>query len=435
MRVSLSVLCMAVLYISLSPPALAQPVETDGLTLDQAVTLALQSNPLLAAGEHAVSAAEARVDQAGLFPNPEIDLESENFGGSGPFSNFGLAENTATITQPFVTGSKLKRRRAGAESERLLAGRDLESVRLDVIAGTTAAFYRVLVDQRRKALGNELLGLAESFAQTVQLRVEAGKVSPVEGTRAKIEVAQARARLVRAARELEAARARLAAMWGSGAPAFGPAVGTIPAPTLPPSLEQLKSYLLETPEIVRLDDLLEFQRRAVRIEQSLGKPDIRVSVGRRRFTDLGESAWVAGVSVPLPIFDRNQGSIRAAKFELQRTQRVVESVQITLDAQLADTFQRLHAAAQETIIVDREVVPSANAAFAAVETGYREGKFGFLDVLDAQRALFDARSLSLDNHEEYFLSRTELERLIGRSLGTGIDTAARGRYPAQGESR
>jgi cobalt-zinc-cadmium efflux system outer membrane protein len=422
----------------LEPPqsAATHPAWPQGdLTLDRAVALALQLNPSLAAGENAVLAAEARVNQAGLLPNPEFDLETENFGGSGALSGFDAAENTATISQPILLGGKRKKRRAGAESERVLVGRDFEAFRLDVIAGTTAAFYRVLVAQQREALGKELLSLAESFAQTVQLRVDAGKVSPVEATRAKIEVARARAQLARAVRELEAARARLAATWGSRTPTFGQAVGELPPPTMSPPLEQLRSSLTETPEITRLQDQIQLQQRVLEFEKSLRIPDLNVSVGRRRFREIDQSAWVAAVAVPIPIFDRNQGARRAAKFELQRAQRNAEAVRIALDAELTAAFQRLDAAVQDVTIANQEIVPSANSAFAAVERGYREGKFGFLDVLDAQRALFDARSLSVDNHEEYLLARTELERLVGSTLSTQTDAAPGNRYSAQGDAR
>jgi cobalt-zinc-cadmium efflux system outer membrane protein len=440
MRISLSLFCTTVFLTFLLPWTLAQRSETLGelrpladLSLDHAIALALQSNPSLASREQAAFAAEARVSQAGLLPNPEFEFEAENFGGSGALSGFDSAENTATISQPILLGGKRKHRRAGAESEWALAGRDLEAVRLDVIAGTTAAFYQVLIAQQREALSTELLGLAESFAHTVQVRVDAGKVSPVEGTRAKIEVAKARARLARAVRGLEAARALLAATWGSRKLTFDRVVGEMPAPIPPPSLQQLRSYLMETPEITRLEEEVQRQQRAFDLEKSLRLPDLRVGIGRRQFEETGQSAWVAAVSLPIPIFDRNQGARKAAKFDLERSRRDAEAVQVAIDAELAAAFQRLDAAAQDATIVNQEIVPSANSAFVAVETGYREGKFGFLDVLDAQRAFFDARSLSLDSHEEYLLSRTELERLVGRTLGTRTDAALKDRYPAQGE--
>ena len=405
------------------------------ITLDQAITGALEMSPSLAAEMYAVAAAEARVTQAGLLANPELELETENFLGGGDLHGFNAAESTAVISQPILLGGKRGRRQAVAESEHVLAGRDLEAARLDVIAGTTSAFYRVLAAQQRQTLADELLGLAERFAHTVQARVDAGKVSPVEATRASIEVAQARVRLARAKRELEAVRVLLAATWGSSRATFDHAAGALPEPTPPPTLRQLRSLLMEAPEIERLENQIERQQRVLELERSFRIPDLTVSVGPRRFEGTGQSAWVAGLALALPIFDRNQGSRRAAEFELERTRRDTEAVRVALKAKLAATIERLHAAALEASTMGREVVPAANAAFAATEIGYSEGKFGFLDVLDAQRALFEARSLLVDSREEYALTSTELERLISRPFAPQADAASSGHDPSQGERR
>jgi len=431
----------AVLLILAASPMLVEPSgpgdsdpsrasadkNTEGrVSLEQAVSRALANSPSLAAGTSAVSAADARVTQAGLLPNPELELESENFGGSGDLDGFNAAESTAVISQPFLLGGKRRQRRAVAESERSLAGRELEATRLDVTAGTTSAFYRVLAAQDREALADELLGLAERFAGTVQKRVDAGKVSPVEATRAGIEVSRARVELARAARELEAARALLAASWGSSTADFDRAIGQLPMPSDPPALRRLRQLLATTPEANTLDDLVERQRHVLELERSFRIPDLTVSVGPRRFEENGQSAWVAGISVPIPVFDRNQGSRRAAEFDLERTRRDAEAVRVSLEAELVSAYERLQAVALETNAMNHEIVPAAETAFTSTETGYREGKLGFLEVLDAQRALFEARMLLLDSREEYAIARTELERLIGRPLSPAITGTSQG---------
>jgi cobalt-zinc-cadmium efflux system outer membrane protein len=301
-----------------------------------------------------------------------------------------------------------------AESEHVLAGRDRDALRLDVITGTTSAFYRVLAAQQHVSLAQELLGLAERFAATVQARVDAGKVSPVGATRAAIEVAQARVRLARAKRELLAGRALLVSTWGSPTAAFDEVLGELPEPTPPPTLQQLRPLLMEAPEIVRLDEQIERVRRNLELERSFRIPNLTVSVGPRRFEDTGQSAWVAGLSLPIPIFDRNQGSRMAAEFELERTRRDAEAVRVAIETKIAAALERIHAAAMAAVTMDRDVVPAATEVLAATEKGYREGKFGLLEVLDAQRALFDARSIFLDSREEYAMTLTELERLVGR---------------------
>jgi len=412
-----------------TPEGAAQEQIPGDLTLEHAITLAIQRSPSLAAGSYAVSAAEARITQAGLYPNPELELEAENIGGTGDLSGFNAAESTAVISQPILLGGKRGHRRAVAESEHVLAARDREVLRLDVIFNTTSAFYRVLAAQQHVALARELLGLAERFAATVQARVDAGKVSPVGATRAGIEVAQARVRLARAKRELIAGRALLAAGWGSSTAAFAEVLGELPEPTPPPTLQQLRPLLMEAPEIVRLDERIERERRVLELERSFRIPDLTVSVGPRRFEETGHSAWVAGLSLPIPIFDRNQGSRLAAEFELERTRRDADAVRVAIEAEIAAAIERIHAAALGATTMSRDVVPAATEVFAATEMGYREGKFGLLEVLDAQRALFDARSLLLDSREEYAMTLTELERLVG------LDVASDVHGPIQGGQR
>lgn len=413
MRILSEILLIATAIVLSASVVPAAPLAEGEITLDQAVEAALRLSPSLGAAKYSVSAAEARTTQAGLLPNPEFSLETENFGGGGELDGFDAAETTVVISQEFLLGGKRRRSRAVAESDQILAGRNLEAARLHVVSRTTSAYYRVLAAQEREALAEELLALADRFTKTVRARVDAGKVSPVEGTRADIEVAQARVRRTRAVRDLKTAKVRLAAAWGSGAPFFDRAVGQLPDPTPPPSLEKLRSHLSQTPEIVRLEEMIQRQQNVLDVENAFRIPDLTVSLGPRRFSETGRSAWVAGISFPVPIFDRNQGSREAAEFEFEQVRRDAEAARVDIEAELAAGLERLHAAEQETEIMKNQVVPAAEAAFAATELGYAEGKFGFLDVLDAQRALFDSRSLLLESREEYALTLAELERLVG----------------------
>ena len=404
------------------------------LTLDEAVARALATNPVVEGAAHGVSAAEARAHQAGLWPNPELEVEVENFGGDGSQHGFESAETTVLVSQPLPLGGKPGRRRAVADSDHRLARRDLESMRLDVVAQATAAFSVVLAAQQREDLAVKLLEVADDFARIVQARVDAGKVSPVELTRAQIEVAQGKVRRARAARELAATRTRLAATWGSTIADFKYAVGNLPYPHSPPPLEDLRSLLAETPDIQRLEDSIERRRRVVGLEKSLRFPDLAIGVGPRRFEETGHSAWVAGVGVAIPIFDRNQGARKAAEFDLERERRDADAVRVAMSAELAVVCERLNAAAEAARTADGEIVPSAMSALAAVETGYREGKFGFIDVIAAQRALFEASTLLLDSLEEYALARADLERLVGRRLEPGWVTAT-GTNGTNGDAR
>ncbi len=395
---------------------IGQPTAEGGLSLAEALILAAGHNPGLAAAGYRVEAADARVVQAGRWANPELGFEVENFGGGDELRGFESAETTLVISQSLRLGGKIKRGREVAESDFTIAGRARESVALDLRARTTAAFYSVLTSQERLGLSREILELAQSFADTVDARVEAGKVSPVESTRAMMEVAAVRVEMIRATRSLEVARIRLSSMWGASAADFSRAVGELPRPVERPVWTELLHLVNATPDIRSLGDQIQRSERVVALEKAFRIPDLTVAAGPRRFSENGDSAWVAGVSLPLPIFDSNKGARRAAEFELERSRRDVQAARVEIETDLASVVQRLDAAVEVAAVLESEVVPAAASALAAVEIGYTEGKFGFLDVIDAQRTLFRARSIHLDSVAEYSLARVDLERLIGQSL-------------------
>ncbi len=429
----LALLIQATFCLSLGAQTVSpQPGDHDlqirgDVTLEQAVAMALRLSPMITAHEYGVSAAQARLDQAGLYPNPEFNLEVENFGGRGDLESFDISETTFGLDQPILLGGKIRSRKRVASSEYALAANDLDAARLDVVATTTIAFNNVLLHQEKVRLTDELLVLTQSFAETVRARVEAGKVSPVDEIRARAAVASARVEVAKATRQLAAARVRLAATWGSTDSDFDQAVGEIPTPTTLPAHSTLMAMLSGTPEVVRLEEETQLGESIVILEESRGVPDLRLFAGPRKFNELGEWAWVGGVSIPLPVFDRNQGARRAAEFDLERTRSEVEAQRIALESTLSQRLEILRAVGGEVRSYEKEIVPASTEAFEAISIGFREGKFGFLEVLDAQRTLSEARLLYLYSLGRYATAYTRLERSIGgtisREHGGEVDPA------------
>ena len=218
-----------------SPPEEDQSVTTsipgptdklpDEITLKQALSLALMHNPELAASTWDVRSGEARLIQAGLFPNPELDVEVENFGGSRKeeapdgssesIKRFDAAETTVALSQLIETAGKRSKRKQVATSDHNLLGWDFETKRLDTITEVTNAFIDLLGLQERMVLTDNLVDLSQDVFNTVSERVKAGKVSPVEETRAQVALSTIQIEQERVKRELEAGRKRLAATWGS----------------------------------------------------------------------------------------------------------------------------------------------------------------------------------------------------------------------------
>jgi cobalt-zinc-cadmium efflux system outer membrane protein len=392
-----------------------RPPEPGGdIALRDALSLALQYNPELAAFSIEVRVAEARTLQAGLRPNPEVNIEMENFAGSGTLRSYDSAETTIQIGQLIELGGKRQKRARVASLERELTEWDYEAKRADVLTETSKSFVDVLAAQERVALAQELLRLAEQTFDTVSARVKAGKVSPLEETKAGVALSNSRIEHARAQRSLEAARKKLVAAWGSGVPAFERAVGPLDQLSPIPPEDRLAGEIRGSPDVARWATEQEQRRAASALQDAIRIPDLTLAAGVRRFRESGDSAFVAGASIPLPLFNRNQGGILESRRRLAKADRESAAAETRVRAALAETYQALSTAVSEIDALKTTVIPGAQNAFEAASEGYRQGKFGYLDVLDAQRTLFEARGQYVSALATYHKAVADLERAIGK---------------------
>ncbi|MFQ5780734.1 MAG: TolC family protein [Nitrospiria bacterium] len=392
------------------------PEEPSGsITLQDALALALMKNPELAVFSWEVRGREAATLQAGLFPNPDFSTEIEDVGGSA-FSGTDQAETTISLGQLIELGGKRLKRRKVASLTLDLAGWDYETKRIDVFSQVTHAFIGVLGAQQNRALSEEMVRLAKQVAETVSGRVQAGKVSPVEEIKANVALSSAQIAMGRAKRELEASQKQLAATWGSTTPRFESVKGDLGTASSIPSFDQLIRHLSQNPELARWGTEISQRRAVIDLERSRMIPDVTLSGGYRRFNETDNSTFVAGLSIPLPILNQNQGAIQEARHRLSKAKEARRAAEVRLTAELAEAYRALSTANAEVQGLERDVLPGAERAFNAVNEGYRLGKFGLLDVLDAQRTLFGARAQHLEALIDYHQAVAGVERLIGERL-------------------
>ena len=395
-------------------PEIAEP--NGVITLRQALALALMHNPELRAFSWEVRASEARALQASLLPNPEIEMEAEEVGGTGERSGFDGAETTIQLGQLIELAGKPSKRKRVAALESKLAGWDYEAKRLDVLTEVAHAFVEVLAAQERVTLAEELVQLSEQILNTVTQRVEAGKDSPVEKTKAQVALASARIVQKQAHQRLASAHKQLAATWGSISPVFKGATGQLDVTSPIPSETELRHLLAQNPDLARWAVEMQRRRAALELEKAKVFPDITLSGGMQRFNETDDNAVVFGLSIPVPLFDRNQGRILEAKYNLAKTRRQRRAVEANLYATLADAYQALSSAFIEVTGLKNEVLPGAQSAFDATRRGYRGGKFDYLMVLDAQRTFFYARARYIESLAAYHGARADVERLIGCAI-------------------
>ena len=400
------------------PRPFANP--TGQLTLRDALALALLQSPRLAAYAWEVRARESRILQAGRFPNPTLSADVADVGGpaspAGP-DNPVQPQATIQMSQLVELGGKRAARQALARVDRDLAEWDYEMARIDVFTSVTRTFIEVLASQQAVVLAGQTLQLVEQTQETVRARVTAGVVSPIEQTKAEVALASARIEAERAHRSLEADRRRLAASWGAGEPAFESAGGDLAVlPPVPP-FETLAARLSESPDLARWAAEISQREATFALARSQRVPDVRLSAGYRRYTKIDSNAFVVGGSIPLPFFDRNPGGIREAADRIRRAQEERRASQLRVTASLAEAYRALATAQDEAAAIGSRVLPGAQSAFDAISEGYRLGKFGYLDVLDAQRTLVSARAQYQRALSEFHKAAADVERLTGTPLG------------------
>ncbi len=393
---------------------LIQP--TGSITLSQALSLALMKNPELAAFSWEVRAEEAKTLQAGLFPNPKLEIETENLGGSGDLQGFDSTESTIQLSQLIELGGKRSKRERVTALSRDLAWWDYETKRLDVLTNVTKAFIDVLAAQERLSLNKELMRLAELVLDTVSERVKAGKVSPVEKTKAGVALSMTRIKWQRAKREMESTLKRLASSWGSSSPVFKEVEGTLDNIPSIQSFEQLVGYISKNPDIARWAAEMEKRRATVAFEDSKKIPNLTLSGGIRHFNNTSDNAFVLGASVPIPLFNHNQGSSMEARHKLAKAKKEKNASELRVRTSLVVAYQTLSTAHGEALKLRNDILPGAGKAFDAVKEGFRFGKFSFLNVLDSQRTLFEAKSQYIEALTAFHKAVADMERLTGKGV-------------------
>lgn len=474
------------LSLTVSAEEAPAPVDEGPLTLGAAIAAALEHSPQLALYPWDLRIADARTVQAGLRPNPELSVEVENIqlgGGAssattrsigigpegliggvertseGGASTLGEAEITLSLAQTFELGGKRAARIAAAEKDREVASWDYEVARAEVAGEVVLRFAEVLAAQARRDQQAELVKLSEQFEAKAGGMVEAGSVSPLEARRATAETERARIEQQESQRTLEGARVQLAGLWGASEPRFTEAVGDIAItealPELPTMLEGRKSHpMLKRwgAELARRDALLLMERKArvpdltVRLgyrgssldapaSRSLSVSNDGIASSRTRGAgDDWENSLVLEASIPLPIFHRNQGAIKEAELMVGRLSEEQRAWEKSMDTALTAQHGVATSALEKIEALTARVLPELEATFALTREGYERGKFDFLRVLDAQRAVMEVRSELLDAQVDYHLARATMEQLTGAALPVANASLSGSTPEAQQES-
>lgn len=379
------------------------------LSLADAQALARAHNPELAHTRLELQALQAAEQQAGTRPNPELGVLVED-------TRAATRTSTVQLSQPLELGDKRAARQAAAALARQQAAVALAGREAELDAHVAAAFHELLGAQAQLQQAEATLAVARRVAAAAQQRLDAGKVAPLEPARAQVAEAGARADVAQAQSALQLARGRLAALWAQGPQALSPAEGSATALPAAPDEQRLAEWLPDAPalQLARLDVA---RRQALTDgERARRVPDVTLTVGARRDAELGRTQAVIGLSMPLPLNDRNTGGLLEALRREDQAREALTAATLRLQLDVAEASARLQLSRTQARLLRDEALPTAQTAYDTALKGYELGKFAFLDVLDAQRTLAQLRRELLQHGTDAHRAAAELHRLLGRAL-------------------
>lgn len=392
-------------------PAVASEtiVAPSGVGLQDAIKKALTASPRLKSADATVAGAAGNRSQASAWANPEVSVEAENIGGSGPYSGVRSAEMTAGVSQLIEIGGKRSARIDVADREQEAATIQRRIAEADLVLDVTKAYANAVAAQEEVALYQNQVNLAEDVLSVVGQRVSAAAEPVIQQSKAKVAFASSKIALEKAQRNESAAGRTLALLIGE--PAKVRANSTDFYQVSEPAQSDAEAALMNGLDFRYNAALLEKANATIDLERAAAVPDPTISAGVRQFREDDEQAFLVGVSLPLPIFNLNGGNIEKAKQEASKADadRLV-ALQDSM-ARLEEHRQQLQASYIEISQIKETVLPQAEAAFTQARRGYNAGKFAYLEVLDAQRTLADAKLSYVAALKDYHTNKAEIDRL------------------------
>ena len=379
------------------------------LELDQAVASALKKSPVFGASSARADAATASRSQVGALPNPELSIEAENI--YGDYDGLDDAEITYGVSQLVELPGKRSNRVSVADAAEMKGHYTRDAARLDLIRDITIAYTEMVVAQQEVAILTEEHDLATEVRDSVAAKVEAGKVPPIQKNKAEIARSASEIALDRAYRNLYAKKQTLYALMGGSAGDFSVSIESLPAIAAPQPLESYRARLLHTPDAGSLKADVNQAQAGLSLEKANAVPDPTFNVGVKDIREDDAQVFVAGVSFPIPVFNLNRAGIARAGYELNAAKLDQHGAQLSLDTALTEAYSDLVNAYNEASTLEAAVLPGAEEAFHFAREGYEAGKFDYLEVLDAQRTLFDTRRQFNTAILDYHRGRAVIERM------------------------
>lgn len=398
----------------------AQTEKVDALdksewTLDDALAVAESLNPDLAVERRNVDLATAAIWEARLYPNPELQLQVEDWRTQDGLT-LSHAKRWAGIGIPLVVSGRIGAATSAAEAERDAAAVLYVWRRRTLLSRVKLAFVELLAARKNLELASETRDIARSFRDATDQRFQAQAIPEMELLKASVNLARAESEVSLAQKRVAVAERTLAASIGKPGLVLPKIAGELPtgfaAPDFPALREQVVANHPLLEEAVRNREAADRDLELARTERI---PDVGIQLAAGKDSQ-DENIVQAGITLPLGLFNRNQAKIESASIRLEQAQSRIASARNDLELSFDERSRSFISAAERATSFERDILPKAQRALDQTSEGYRLGKFAFLDVLDAQRTLAEAKRDYAESVAQLNFAATDLETLTGTAI-------------------
>lgn len=384
------------------------------LTRSQAIDYATKYSPRLKALQAEQRALQAETVQAGLRPNPEFGLEVEDFGGTESARGFSNVEITSAISQRLELGGKRQKREVVAELKAQALGAELKSVEQEVAIEADRAFTTLLATQKLRELADRNLASSQQQVSTLKALIEAGVSSRIDGNKAKLELSETREMLDQARSDEAKAATRLSQIWGSGAGNIH-ASGTLDSAGHSLATINPDSVIASHPSTRAAALGFAASQASYKLQKAYRISDITLSGGVRELGEREGAAALVGFSIPLPLFDQNQGNIQAAEERVEKSLAEGQVAESRFRQQLTELNADLTAAQSRVADLDSQTIAAARQALDDTETAYAAGTKSLLELIDARKTLFATERREIEARADLQRAANALIRFAQKS--------------------
>ncbi len=387
---------------------------TGKLDLKDALIAVQNSNPILQSLNHNIRAAKAAVRKNGVFPNPKLKADFDEVGGTGEYAGNDTMTSTIKLSQKIELGGKRNKRIFLAEQELEIAKLELAEIKLNLNTKVYNAFLSVYAAQENKKLVKSNFDIVEKNYKIVIKRIKSGDLSPVQKNKAKVELVSAKIAVTRAKRQLNIARKKLVGLWGESVPKFSEVSQLKININEKLTIDDFEKKLKNHPTVLKLQAKIARERASIMLNEAKAWSDIEINGGISNHNENDDESYSIGFSIPLPIFNQNKAGIEEAKAILDKRKSEQKMFLLKMKLNLAITYDELISTKEELKTLTNEIIPASEASYKSILSAFEIGEQSFLDVLDTQRTLIDAKLAKLNMMIELKQLIIKLNGIVGK---------------------